>query len=66
MIKEFIRCKAIKCCMYRFKKCLHKHDINGAIKCFEIAMILSTEEERNEVTIYLYKERDKLNKEVRG
>lgn len=65
MIKEFIRGKAIKCCMYVFKKHLYKHDINGAIKWFGIAMLLSTEEERNEVTIYLNKEQDKLNKEAR-
>lgn len=65
-MKECIRHMAIKCCMYVFKKCLRKYDINGAIKCFEIAMILSTEEERNNVTIYLNKEQDKLNKEARG
>lgn len=65
-MKEFIRRMVIKICMYVFKKCIYKHDINGAIKCFEIAMIFSTEEERNEVAIHLKKEQDKLNKEVRG
>lgn len=65
MIKEFIRHMAIKFCMHVFNKHLHKHDINGAIKWFEIAMLLSTEEERNKVTIYLNKEQDKLNKEAR-
>jgi hypothetical protein len=48
MIKEFIRHKAIKFCGYIFKKCLNKHDIDGALKWFEIAMLLSTEKERKE------------------
>lgn len=65
MIKDFIRGKAIKCCMYRFKKCLHKHDTNGAIRWFGIAMLFCTEEEINNVSTYIDEERDKLNKEAR-
>jgi hypothetical protein len=48
MIKEFIRRKAIKFCAYIFKKCLNKHDIDGSLKWFGIAILLSTEKERKE------------------
>jgi hypothetical protein len=65
MIKEFIRHGALKFCMHMFKKYINKHDIDGAIRWFGIAMLLCTEKERNEVYGYLNKEQDKLNKEAR-
>jgi hypothetical protein len=49
MIKEFIRHKALKFCMHIFNKYINKHDIDGAIRWFGIAMLLSTEKERKEV-----------------
>jgi hypothetical protein len=64
MIKKIIRHKALKFCMHMFKKYINKHNIDGAIRWFGIAMLLSTEKERNEVTMHLNKEQDKLNKEA--